>query len=58
MYADPLQREIELDLVSEADRAAQSYEGFSLIIPTARLNRNFRLVSSVDEPSNPRLERP
>src|ERR1700722_2777945 len=58
VYADPLQREIELDLVSEADQAAQSYQGFSLIIATAHLNRNFRLVSSVDEPSNPRLERP
>jgi hypothetical protein len=45
VYAEPLNGpRIEDLLVSEADRKNPKYGGFSLSIPTADLNRLFRLV--------------
>lgn len=45
VYADPLDGpRIEQLLVSEQDRGSAKYGGFSLSIPTADLNRLFRLV--------------
>jgi hypothetical protein len=45
VYADPLDGpRIESLLVSEEDRNTAKYDGFSLSIPTADLNKLFRLV--------------
>jgi hypothetical protein len=46
VYADPLDRTvIERLLVPESIRNAHKYGGFSLSVPTADLNRRFRLIS-------------
>jgi hypothetical protein len=47
VYADPLDGpQIEQLLVSESDRTHDKYGGFSLSVPTAELNKLFRLVLS------------
>ena len=47
VYADAVEeRRIEVELVPEADRKADSYGGYSLFIKTAELNRLFRIVEN------------
>jgi hypothetical protein len=53
VYAEPLDRpRIENLLVPEDERKDAKYDGFSLSIPTADLNKLFRLVSAEDTDSS------
>lgn len=45
VYAYPLEKKLESQMVPLEDRTSRKYGGFSLWIPIAQLNREFRLIN-------------